>query len=137
MAYSAFYARFFDLLDNIKEAFAEVFKFRASFFYLAGFIFWQIAAWTQAFFIKSRLSGDLVVLHYNVDFGIDLVAAPASVFFYPGLALLIFIINLLILLFLNRHKNLKILVHYLLAAAVLFGAFLSLVLLSVYLINFR
>lgn len=137
MAYSAFYARFFDFVDRIKEAFTEVFKLRASFFYLAGFIFWQIVAWVQVFLIKNNLSGDLVVLHYNVDFGIDLVANPPAVFFYPLLSLGVFLINLLVLLFLSRNKNLKILTHYLLFAAVLFGAFLSLVLLSVYLINFR
>jgi hypothetical protein len=137
MAYSAFYARFFGLLDNIKDAFAEVFKSRASFIYLALFVFWQALNWTQAFLVRSNLSSDLVVLHYNVYFGIDLVAGPGAVFFYPSLALTVFLINLLILLFLSRHKNLKTLVHYLLAPAVLFAAFLSLVLLSVYLINFR
>lgn len=137
MAYSAFYARFFDFTSRIKEAFAEVFKLRASFFYLAGFVFWQIAAWAQASLIKMNLSGDLVVLHYNVDFGIDLVANPSAVFFYPVLSLVVFVVNLLILLFLSQNKNLKILIHYLLAAAVLFGALISLVLLSIYLINFR
>ena len=137
MAYSAFYARFFDFVDRLKEAFAEIFKLRASFFYLAGFILWQIVVCIQVFLVKNNLSGDLVVLHYNVDFGIDLVANPSAIFFYPALSLAVFLINFLILLFFSRNKNLKILIHYLLSAAVLFSAFLSLVLLSIYLINFR
>lgn len=137
MAYLNFYARFYGLIEKIKYAFREVFSYKASFVYLALFALSQVLVWLQAIFIKNNLSGDIVVLHYNINFGIDLVAATSRIYFYPGLAFLVFIINMTILLFLAKHKNLKILVHYLLASAVFFAVWLSLVLLSIYLINFR
>jgi len=137
MSYSGVYARLYGLVEEFRRAVAEIFSFQASFIYLTLFIFWQAVVWTQSILIKKSLSSDIVILHYNIDFGIDLVAASGKIYLYPLLAFFIFFVNLILLMFLYRNKNLKILIHYLLAAAVLFNFLLSLVLLSVYLINFR
>jgi hypothetical protein len=137
MAYSNFYAKFFAGLDKIKNAFATIFRFRPSFIYLGLVVFWQLVAWFQVWFIDKNLSSEVLVLHYNVDFGIDLVGNPSQIYLYPLLGIGVFLINLIILAILHKDKNFKILVHFLLGAAVLFGLFLSVALLSVYLINFR
>jgi len=47
------------------------------------------------------------------------------------------LLNLIILAVFYKDKNFKILAHFLLGAAALFGLFLSIALLAVYLINFR
>lgn len=137
MAYSNFYARFYTTLGKIKESFAVVFRLKSSWIYLGLIVFWQVAAWLQAWFINRSLSGDIIVLHYNVDFGIDLVASPAQIYLYPLLGLAVFAVNLIILAALYKENNFKTLVHFLFGAAALFGAFLSLALIAVYLINFR
>lgn len=137
MAYSNFYARFYANLDKIKASFATIFRYKPSLIYLGIIVFWQLVSWFQAWLIHNSLTGNLLVLHYNVDFGIDLVGAPTSIYYYPLLSLGIFILNLFILALLSRNKNFKILAHFLLSAATLFNLFLSVDLLAVYLINFR
>lgn len=137
MAYSNFYARFYTILGKIKQSFAAIFRLTSSRIYLSLVVFWQIIAWVQAWYIHRSLTGDIIVLHYNVDFGIDWVADPIRIYFYPLLGLGIFIANLIILASLHKENNFKTLVHYLLGAANLFGAFLNIALLAVYLINFR
>ncbi|MFZ4631887.1 MAG: hypothetical protein ACOYL8_01610 [Patescibacteria group bacterium] len=137
MAYSNFYARFYSLFDKIKRSFSAVFQFKSSFIYLAIIIFWQLISWLQAWFIKRSLSGDVLVLHYNVDFGIDLVGDPNRIYSYPLLGLGIFLLNLSILAYFHESKNFKIYIHYLMGSAAVFASVLSVALLSIYLINFR
>lgn len=137
MAYSNFYARFYTFLGKIRLSLAAIFRLTSGRVYLALIIFWQAIAWFQAWFIRRSLSGDIIVLHYNVDFGIDWVADPGQIYLYPLLGLGISLANLIILASLHKENNFKTMVHYLLGAANLFGAFLSIALLAVYLINFR
>lgn len=137
MPYSNFYARFYANLDKIKTSFATIFKYKPSLVYLGIIIFWQLISWFQAWLIHNSLTGELLVLHYNVDFGIDLVGAPTAIYYYPALSLGVFILNLLILAILSKNKYFKILANFLLSAAALFNLFLSVDLLAVYLINFR
>lgn len=137
MAYSNFYARFYAIFDKIKASFREIFHYTPSFVYLGMIAFWQLASWFQAWFIRHNLSGDILVLHYNVDFGIDLVGDPVRIYLFPALGLAIFLLNFIILACWYRDKNFKVLAHLLLGAAALFGLFLSIALLAVYLINFR
>ena len=136
MAYSNFYARFYNIITKIKESFQAIFNIKSSLLYLIFIIFWQLAAWFQAWFIKNNLSGDFLVLHYNVDFGIDLVDSPAKIYLFPLFGLLIFLFNIILLACLHKNKNFKTLNHFLLGSSALFGVFLSIALVSVYLINF-
>ena len=137
MAYSNYYARISMALSGIKSSFGTVFRFAPSLIYSGLIIIFQALAWFQAWYIKHNLSGDILVLHYNVDFGIDLVGDPRQIYLFPLLGLGIYLLNLIILASLYKDKNFKIFTHLLLGAAVLFALFLVLALLSVYLINFR
>lgn len=137
MAYSNFYARFYDTFDKIRESLGAIFRYKPNLIYFALIIFWQLVSWSQAWLIRRNLSGDVLVLHYNVNFGIDLVGAPSSIYYYPLLSLGIFLLNFIILAILYKDKNFKVLAHFLLTAAALFSLFISIDLLAVYLINFR
>lgn len=137
MAYSNFYARFYGLSQQIGSAFAAVWHFRPSRFYLLIWGLLQVIVWWQAIFIFRNLIGNFLVLHYNVDFGVDLVGDPIQILLYPLYGLGVGLINLIIVAVLNRHRNFHIFAHLLLAATVLFALFLNLVLLFIYLINFK
>lgn len=137
MTYSNFYAKLYTAGKKVGAALAAVWHFVPSRFYFLTVAFWQLAAWAQAGFIYRHLTGDLIVLHYNIDSGIDLVGHPAQIFIYPLFGLGIFILNLSLSAALHRHQDWRIFNHLLLAAAAIFGFFLDLVLLSIYLINFR
>jgi hypothetical protein len=137
MAYSNFYDHFYVIRKQTSSALAAVWRFPSSrlYFLIIGLL--QLAAWLEAIFIYRQLSGDLVVLHYNVDFGIDLVGTPTRIFIYPFFGLGIFLLNLGLAAALNTQRDFRIFIHLLLSAALIFGLFLNLALLFVYLINFR
>ena len=137
MAYSNFYARFYASIDKIKASLGAIFRYKPSLIYFALIVLWQLISWFQAWLIRHNLTGDVLVLHYNVDFGIDRVGDPSSIYYYPLLSLGVFLLNFIILALLHKDKNFKILVHFLLSAAALFCLFISIDLLAVYLINFR
>lgn len=137
MAYSNFYSHFYASRDKVRTSWRAIFNFKPSLAYLALIIFWQLIAWFQAWFIKHNLSGDILVLHYNVDSGIDWIGNPIRIYFFPLLGLIVALLNFIVLASLYKDKNFRILTHFLLGAAVLFAIFLNIALFAVYLINFR
>jgi hypothetical protein len=137
MDYSHLYARLYAQRQKALTAGAAVWHFYPSRFYFLAILLAQVLAWFQASFIFRNLSGELLVLHYNVDFGVDLVGLPAQIFFYPLFGLVVFLLNLVIAASLHRHKNFRTFVHLLLGAAVTFALFLNLTFWFIYLINFR
>ncbi|MEI7452054.1 MAG: hypothetical protein WCK37_02485 [Candidatus Falkowbacteria bacterium] len=97
----------------------------------------NIAAWISMWLIYKNIAQELTVLHYNVDFGIDLIGSRTQLFFNPALGLIFIIFDLIVLLLLYRSRDFKLFAHLLLASAALTNALLVLSVISVYLINFR
>lgn len=137
MAYSNFYARFYILRQKTGAALLSVWNFLPTRWYLGFSALLQAVAWWQAFFIYRNLAGGLLVLHYNVDFGIDLVGDPIRIFVYPLIGLGILVFNFIVAATFNHYQEAKVFNHLCLAGAALFNAFLLLAVLSIYLINFR
>ncbi|MFA5109609.1 MAG: hypothetical protein WC458_03625 [Patescibacteria group bacterium] len=137
MIYSNLYVRFYAFRQRVGLALAAVWRLSSCrpYFLAAGLL--QILNWLQAFFIYRHLTGEFLVLHYNVDFGVDLVGSPAQIFIYPLFSLGVFVFNLSVAAAFNRHRNFKLFAHLLLSTAIIFGLFFSLALLFIYLINFR
>ncbi len=137
MTYSNFYARLYNVSQRVGEAINSTFKFIPARIYFVLISLFQILAWTQAFFIRRRLSGDLLILHYNIDFGVDLVGNPSKIFLYPVFGLAAMLINIIIVFSLARRKESNFIIHMFLGSALACAAFLSLALLSIDFINFR
>ena len=96
MAYSNFYGQFYVIRGRVGSSLAAVWNLSASRWYAALTVILQIIAWAESIFIYRNLTGDLLILHYNVDFGIDLVGVPSRIFVYPLVGLGVFILNLII-----------------------------------------
>ncbi|MGI6374046.1 MAG: hypothetical protein ACOX0C_01800 [Patescibacteria group bacterium] len=137
MFYTSLYARIYEGGQNLKKTLRRIFKYPEAYVYGGLFVVFLIGLSWQAYFIKQNLLGDLVILHYNVDFGVDLMATKGYLTLYPLAFLLVFLINFLIVWLFNRSQNLRKYLNYLLATALLVAIFISLALLSIYLINFR
>jgi len=137
MSYSNFYARFYNFRQRVGSAIGAIWRFLPNRWYLLFFISLQLIAWLQTMFIYRNLTGNFLVLHYNISFGINLVGEPQRIFIYPIFGLAIMLVNVLILASLHRLKDFKTFAHLLLGTAVLFGFLLSLALFAIYLINFR
>ena len=136
MAYSNYYARFFAVKEKTSAAWGAIWRLKSSRWYLLALGLLQIIVWLQASFVFKKISSGLLVLHYSVDFGIDLVGPPSQIFYYPLFGLAIIFLNLVIAAAWREKKDFKVTARLLLAAAVLFNIFLCLALLSVYFINF-
>ncbi|MHB8903847.1 MAG: hypothetical protein ACYC40_01950 [Patescibacteria group bacterium] len=137
MSYSRLYNRFFNFRERTNNALNGLWHYRPARLYLLLALVWQIIAWLQARFIFKNLSSDLLVLHYNVEFGTDLISQPNQIFYYPLGGLLFILLNLIICLLFYRNKDFKLFIDLLVGGAALFSIFLNLALLSIYLINFR
>lgn len=136
MPYLNLYTRLHSGRRRFSVAWLAVWRFSPSRFYLPIALFWQLLAWWQAWFIYHNLAGDLLVLHYNVDFGVDLVGDPYLIFWYPFFGLAVSLLSWLLTILASRQRDFKIIAHLLLGGAAFFGLLLSLALLAIYLINF-
>lgn len=137
MAYYNFYARVYTFGQALGRAFLHIWRFPPAKFYLIFNILLQVTAWWQAFAIKNRLTSNLLVLHYNVDFGVDLIGVPGRIFYFPLVGFLVLLLNLILAATLCRRREARPLTHIFLGSSLFFAIFLILALFAVDLINFR
>ena len=137
MAYSDIYANFFSICQKANQSLGALWRLLPVKFYLLALLFFQAFSWWGAYHIYSSLTGDILVLHYNVDFGIDLVGAPVRIFSYPLFGLGIVLLNAALAASFSRHRDFRVFSHLLLGAAICFNFILNIALFFIYLINFR
>ncbi|MEI7620016.1 MAG: hypothetical protein WCJ57_00415 [Candidatus Falkowbacteria bacterium] len=123
--------------NNLSGALNEVFSLPFSRVYGVVVLVLNLLNWSFSFLLYRSLGDDLTVLHYNIDFGIDLIGHRGELFVNPVLGLVLIILNLALLLFFARHKHFKFVSYLLWNTAALANTFLLLAALAVYLINFR
>ncbi len=122
--------------QKIFEIIPEILSFVYVRVYLIFIFFFNILSWVLAYFINSKAGQNpIIFLHYNVDFGANLVGDVGQLYTLSDLGLIVFIFNFF--LFLNFYKKNKFISHLLLSAAVLVNAILVIALYLIYLVNFR
>ncbi|HKK54608.1 MAG TPA: hypothetical protein VJ926_03755 [Patescibacteria group bacterium] len=95
-----------------------------------------VLAFVFAWYLYQNISSDLMVLHYNVLFGIDKVGDPQEVFVLPLIALAVFIFNTSVTISFFRKKHFDFLSHLLPISYLLVSVIIIFSLLSLYLVNF-
>lgn len=134
-------SKIFILFYSFKKNFVDAIFFLFSFFYARIYFFILICLnlllWLGAYYINVNVSQDLVVLHYNVDFGVNLIGNVKEIFIIPFLSLVIIFINGALVLFLCRNEYFKFIIHLILCTGIIINLFLLASLASIYLINFR
>jgi hypothetical protein len=129
---------YFDLAkDKIAYNFSEVFSLVFVRIYLLILLLQNISIWAFIWLFMRRVGGSLTILHFTVDFGIDLVGDASKLLMIPLLGLFVSLFNFLLLFVFLKNKNFKLIAHLLLAAAVMVNVFLSLALGPIYWMNFR
>lgn len=135
------YFKIYDFFTGLKRRVAlsgsELVGSWANRFYLLSLALLQGVAWWSAHFIYKNLVGGLLVLHYNIDFGIDWVGDPTNIFYFPDLGLLFALISIIFLLFSAPGWHFRFQAQLALAGAVFLNLMVIIALGSVYLINFR
>ncbi|MFH1428086.1 MAG: hypothetical protein ABIG60_06225 [Patescibacteria group bacterium] len=119
------------------SGFKEIINFFYVRIYLIIIIGLNLFLWLVSYLIKINVSQELIILHYNIDFGVDLIGSVNKIYIIPLLSLIILIINVILISNLVKHKFFKFITHLLLAACIMVDLFLLISLASIYLINFR
>ncbi|MFA4942942.1 MAG: hypothetical protein WC564_04870 [Patescibacteria group bacterium] len=123
--------------NNFTIAWGEVFGQNFSRFCGILVLILNSISWLGSFLLYRSLGDELTVLHYNIDFGIDLIGRRGQLFVNPALGLILIILDLSLLLLLTRHQHFKLISFLLWGTMILANIFLILAVLGVYLINFR
>lgn len=129
---NSFYGGLSELFLNISGLFVFVYIR----IYLVIIIIFNTLNWVLARMIKVKSSQDLTILHYNVDFGVNLIDNPKKIYTIPLLGFVIVLINFIIAAVVYKQND-KFLCHILFLAAVLSEIFLLAALASLYLVNYR
>jgi hypothetical protein len=124
----------------------EKFKGLLGFFYiriyLAIIVGLNLLVWLSAYIINKNISDDLAILHYNVDFGANLIGNARQIYIIPLLGLIIILFNFFLFFAIYQRgireigNQDKFLANILFAAAGTANLFLFFSLVSIYLINF-
>jgi len=123
--------------NNFKKNIADIFGFFHIRIYLAILFILNLFSWGITCLFFTKVSQNLIVLHYNVDFGVDLIGEVKNIFIIPALGLFVIIFNLIISYVFLENKYFRFITHLLLAGATLVNLLLLLALGPIYLINFR
>jgi len=129
---------------NINERLKDLMSLFYIKVYLASNLIINLINWWLVYVINNNITQDLVILHYNVDFGANLIGNAKDIFTIPLAGLIIFLFNF-ILLFVIHHRNIysyvksgdKFFANLLLLSSGLANLFLLFSTYSIYLINFK
>ena len=91
--------------------------------------------WLLVYYFNASLSQNLVILHYNVNLGVNLIGEAGKIYTIPLLGLIFKIFNFILLL--NIYQEGKFVIHLLLATTAVVNLILIISTASLYLINFR
>lgn len=118
------------------ELIAELWNFfYFKIFFISGLLINGLV-WCGALLINSRVSQDLVVLHYNTNFGVDLIGSVKRIYIIPLLGFLIMVINLALAVFIHKYRHNDFFIYCLLGTVVFSNLLLAAALLAIHLINF-
>ena len=91
--------------------------------------------WLLVYYFNASLSQNLVILHYNVNLGVNLIGEAGKIYTIPLLGLIFILFNFILLL--NIYQEGKFVIHLLLATTAVVNLILIISTASLYLINFR
>ncbi|MCF7860077.1 hypothetical protein K9M09_00435 [Patescibacteria group bacterium] len=136
MAYSFIYSRWYALKRRLSFILTKYWRYQPNRLYLLISVIMQVLIWIFAYQIYISLGNDLLVAHYNVDFGIDAIGNPKQIFNIPLLALGALILNGFVLSFFTKRLNFNFLTNAAGITGVMVQLLAALALMSLYLINF-
>ena len=107
--------------------------------YLIALICINSLIWLLSYIINiQHINQGLIILHYNVNFGVNLIGNAKKIYIVPILGLIIFVNNFFVLLGIYKFgQDKKFFGHLLLVSAVISNLLLLMAVISLYLINFR
>ena len=120
---------------NFKKGLSELWRhYYLKVLLIAGLIINGVE-WFLAVFVVLRIKEEIIALHHNIYFGINLIGEPRQIFFIPLLGFIIIIINTIFSYLVKEDDDFFMYVFA--ATSALVNFFLLLGLGSIIMINFR
>ena len=136
MEFTRFYNFLYICKDGIVRSAVNIGGLLCVKIYLSLSAIFNAMMWLSVYYISTRTGDGLVVLHYNVDFGVDLMGNVERLYIMPGIGSGVLLINVLLLLFLYERSDIGFLSHFLLGSALIVNIVLLVSLGPIYLVNF-
>lgn len=130
------FATYINYKERLSKSLSVVFGHLCVKIYLGILVAINSAIWVAVYYISTKVTEDLVVLHYNVDFGVDLVGEVGNMYMIPTLGFIVLAVNFFLVFLFVGQKDLRVLAHFLLGGATAVNFFLLVSLAPIYLINF-
>lgn len=137
MAYSNFYSLWLNFWHKAKSSWQIIWRYRANRWYFLVFLLCVSLLFLQAYGIYTNLSGSWLVLRYKIGFGASLIGKPVEIFYYPIAMLIFFILNFILAMIYSKLSNHRFIYNYIFSSSIVLTIFMSLYLMSVYLVNFK
>jgi len=116
---------------------SEFFAYWPNRLYLIISLFIQAITLFLSYYIFKNLTGTLLVLHYNVDFGINWIGDSYKIFYFPLISFLLSLLSLLVLFAFGPSKHFRFQSNMLMIAVLMTNLGFLAALLLVYIINFK
>jgi hypothetical protein len=104
--------------------------------YLIINIILNVILWYGAYWLVKKLPAALVALHYNIDFGINLIGEARNIYIIAVSGSIVFLVNLFLSALLLKREEGKIIAHLLMSLSIVIHFYLAAGLFSLYLVNF-
>ncbi len=121
------------LFDGIGASVSEIFNSWQLRIALIVNLVLNLSLWVIALRINQIVSQQLVVLHYNVDFGVNYIGSVKMLYIIPLMSLIILVLNISVMAVLRK----EIYFYYLLVSvSIICTLFLHVAIGTIYLVNF-
>ena len=127
----------FNIKYNYRENSSELFRYAPNKIFVFLVLLINFSTWLIAVYIDRQINYEQIALHYNVDFGINLMGSVKQIYIVPFLGLIIFLINFLLLININQERERRFTAQVIFIASLLCNLTLLASIGAIYLINFR
>ncbi|MBU4216900.1 hypothetical protein L6270_03675 [Candidatus Parcubacteria bacterium] len=134
--FSKFLDFFYFKKDDVENYLSELFSATYVRFFIIAIIAINIIIWVIVHKAVVLAGADNIALHYNVEKGIDLYGEAKKLYILPIFGLFVFILNFLILSFINNKKDRTFIAYTLLGSAFFANIILVMAIISLYIVNF-
>ena len=118
------------------ELFLDLFSLSYVRVYSSIALFLIVLNWVSSYIINVKSSADSIIfLHYNVDFGANLIGDVKKIYVIPLLGLIIFLFNFILSIRFYKHN--KFIPNILMSSGIIVNITLLISLYLIYLINFK
>lgn len=119
--------------NNFSNSIAEAFQGWQLRIALLSNMILNLSLWLIAFRINQIVSQQLIVLHYNVDFGVNYIGNVKMLYIIPLMSLIIMILNVIVMSFFKKEFYFH---YFLISASIVCSLFLHVAIGTIFLINF-